>query len=88
MGNIVKFPIKQSDAQELFDLPTVILYVCDGKRECGRPECVDYSRHDVCHHTADYSHALYETHYINYFERIPGVRDEEAAVLCVEPIRG
>ena len=80
--------ISQADAAELFDLPTRVLYVCDGKKECGKPACLDHSRTDVCHHTADYSHALYETHYMNHFERHPAVRDGEAMIICVEPIRG
>jgi hypothetical protein len=80
--------ISQADAIEMFDLPTDMLYVCDGKRECGSPTCLDYSRTDVCHHTTDYSHALYDVHYTNYFERHQAVRDGEAAIICVEPIRG
>lgn len=81
-------PISQADAVELFDLPTEVHYVCDGKKECGKPACLDHSNKYVCHHTADYSHALYETHYMSYFERHPAVRDGEAAIICVEPIRG
>jgi len=81
-------PISQADAIEAFGLPTVMLYVCDGKRECGSPRCTDYSDKFACHHTADASHALYDTHYVNFFESHPTVRDGEAAVICVEPIRG
>lgn len=81
-------PISQSDAVEMFDLPTVMLYVCDGKLPCGRPCCMDHSRADVCHHTRDESHALYPSHAITSFERHPAVRDGEAAIICVEPIRG
>lgn len=80
--------ISQDQARDLFDLPEVRLYVCDGKKECGKPACLDHSRRDVCHHTEDMSHALYETHYVNQFEIFPAVRDDEAAVICVEPIRG
>lgn len=80
--------ISQSDAIELFDLPTVMLYVCDGERECGKPSCGNWNNRNVCHHTADKSHALYDTHYVAYFERHPAVRDGEAAIICVEPIRG
>lgn len=79
--------ITQEQARDLFDLPEVHLYVCDGKKECGKPACLDHSNKYVCHHTADYSHALYETHYMSYFERHPAVRDGEAAIICVEPIR-
>lgn len=79
--------ISQADAIELFDLPTVMLYVCDGKRECGKPSCSDFSNRNVCHHTADESHALYDTHYINFFGCHPSVRNGEAAIICVEPIR-
>lgn len=81
-------PISQSDAIDMFDLPTVMLYVCDGEKECGKPCCSDFSNRNVCHHTADYSHALYEVHYVNQFESHPAVRDGGAAVICVEPIRG
>ena len=87
MGDIVKFPVSQSDAQELFDLPEVLLYVCDGRKECRKPCCTDYSRNDVCHHTEDKSHALYAGHDYDAFGRYPAVRDGEAAVICVEPIR-
>lgn len=81
--------ISQRDAIDMFDLPTKVLYVCDGKKECGKPSCHDWSDCDVCHHTADFSHALYETHYIHEFERHPAVsEDGQAAVICVEPIRG
>lgn len=81
-------PISQSDAIEMFDLPTEMLYVCDGKKECGKPSCLDYSRSDVCHHTADFDHALYDVHYVNQFESHPAVRDGVAAIICVEPVRG
>ena len=84
----MKFNISQADAKELFDLPTVTRYVCDGKRECGMPSCADFSRRDCCHHTEDESHALYKAHRFSDFERHPAVRDGRAAVICVEPIRG
>ena len=84
----MKTTITTEQAVELFDLPEVMLYVCDGKRECCKPECLDHSRADCCHHTADESHALYPFHVITSFERHPAVRDGEAAVICVEPIRG
>lgn len=81
-------PISQADAVELFDLPTEVLYVCDGKKECGSASCLDHSRTDCCHHTADESHALYPFHVVTSFERYPAVsEDGEAAVICVEPIR-
>ena len=85
----MKLSISQSDAVGLFDLPTEVLYVCDGKRGCGTPRCVDHSRADCCHHTADESHALYETHRWAEFERHPAIREDgsAAAVICVEPIR-
>ncbi len=81
-------PISQSDAIEMFGLPTVMLYVCDGKKACGGPSCMDFSDRNVCHHTVDYAHALYDVHFINDFEQHPAVRDDEAAVIYVEPIRG
>ena len=84
----MKTTITTEQAVELFDLPKVMLYVCDGKKECGKPECLDHSHANICHHTADESHALYETHYVNFFESHPAVRDGEAAIICVEPIRG
>lgn len=80
--------ISQSDAADMFDLPTEVLYVCDGKKECGKPSCSDWSDRNACHHTSDLSHALYDTHCINGFEKHPAIRDGEAAVICVEPIRG
>lgn len=80
--------VSQREAVELFDLPTKILYVCDGEKECGKPCCLDHSRTDVCHHTEDFAHALYETHYMGEFEAHPAVRGDEAAVIYVEPIRG
>lgn len=81
-------PISQADAVELFDLPTEVFYVCDGKKECGKPCCLDHSNKHVCHHTADPSHALYETHRMIDFEQLPAMRDGGAAIICVEPIRG
>ena len=84
----MSMPISQADAAELFGLPTENLYVCDGKRECGKPCCSDLSLRDVCHHTADYSHALYDVHYMSHFEQHPAVRDGKAAIIRVEPIRG
>lgn len=84
----MKTTISQDQARDLFDVPEVRLYVCDGKRECGRPCCTDYSRTDCCHHTADESHALYPFHVITSFERHPAVsEDGRAATICVEPIR-
>ena len=81
-------PISQAEAVEMFDLPTEVLYVCDGKRECGKPCCTDYSCHDACHHTSDISHALYESHDEGSFERFPAVRNWGGAIICVEPVRG
>ena len=84
----MKTTISQQQAVDLFDLPEVHLYVCDGKKECGSPRCTDYSDKLACHHTADESHALYPFHVVTSFERHPAVRDGQAAVICVEPIRG
>ncbi len=83
----MKTIISQQQARDLFDLPEVYLYVCDGKKSCGRPSCTDYSRTFCCHHTEDESHALYSSHDLGSFERHPAVRGEVAAVICVEPIR-
>ena len=81
--------ITQEQARELFGIPEVHLYVCDGKKECGKPSCLDHSRTDCCHHTEDESHALYPLHAMTDFERHPAVNEDgEAAVICVEPIRG
>lgn len=79
--------ISQREAMDLFGLQEVYLYVCDGKKPCGRPSCLDHSRTDVCHHTEDKSHALYPVHTVTAFERHPAVRGEVAAVICVEQIR-
>ena len=84
----MKATITQEQARDLFGIPEVMLYVCDGKKECGKPECLDHSRTFCCHHTEDEAHALYGVHVITSFERHPAVRDGEAAVICVEPIRG
>lgn len=80
--------VSQREAVDVFGVPEVYLYVCDGKKECGRPCCLDHSNDRVCHHTGDESHALYKTHLFDSFEKHPAVRDGEAAVICVEPIRG
>lgn len=80
--------ITQEQAVDLFDLPEVNLYVCDGKKECGKPCCLDHTRRDACHHTEDESHALYPVHVVTAFERHPAVRGDQAAVICVERIRG
>ena len=84
----MKTTITQEQARDLFDLPEVMLYVCDGTKECGSASCLDHSLTYACHHTADKSHALYPFHVVTSFERHPAVRDGEAAVICVEPIRG
>lgn len=81
-------PISQSDAVDMFDLPTVMLYVCDGGKECGKPCCRDLANDRVCHHTEDMSHALYDEHFIDDFEQFPTIRDDGAAIVRVEPIRG
>ena len=84
----MKTAITTEQAVELFDLPEVMLYVCDGKvPACAKTFC-HYNGTGDCRHTTDESHALYEVHYVNEFERRPAVRDGEAAVICVEPIRG
>lgn len=80
--------ISQSDAADMFDLPTEVLYVCDGKRECGKPSCSDWSDRNACHHTSDLSHALYDTHDFRMFENYPSIRDGEAITIRVEPVRG
>ena len=80
--------ISQREAIDVFGLPEVYLYVCDGKKECGKQCCTDFANGSVCHHTADESHALYKTHLFSAFERHPAVRAGGAAVICVEPIRG
>ena len=80
--------ISQREAGDLFGLPERYLYVCDGRKECRKPSCLDHSLRDACHHTADESHALYSEHDLGSFGRLPATRDGEAAVICVEPIRG
>lgn len=80
--------ISQKDAMEAFDVPEVYLYVCDGWRPCGRPSCRDLSVEGECHHTSDASHARYADHDLPSFERRPAASAEQAAVLCVEPVRG
>lgn len=84
----MKTTITQQQAVDLFDLPEVHLYVCDGEKECGSASCADWSRTDCCHHTADKGHALYGTHDPASFERHPSVRDGQAVLICVEQIRG
>lgn len=80
--------IPQSDAAEMFDLPTVVLYVCDGKiPSCAKPECADLADRNACHHTRFEDHALYDTHDVDKFERYSAIRDDEAAIICVEPVR-
>lgn len=80
--------ISQSEAVELFDIPTEVLYVCDGLKPCGKPDCHDMSDGRSCHHTSDASHALYPDHDLDDFSRHPSVRNGKAAVIFVEPIRG
>lgn len=81
--------ISQGDAIEMFGLSTEVLYVCDGKKECGKPSCADLADKGTCHHTADLSHALYDEHYMDEFEQLPAViKNGEAVVILVEPIRG
>ena len=81
--------ISQQDAIDLFDLPEVHLYVCDGKvPACAKTFC-HYNGTGDCRHTTDESHALYPVHVMTDFERHPAVNEDgEAAVICVEPIRG
>lgn len=76
------------DAAEMLGIETVALYVCDGGKECGRPSCLDLSRTELCHHTADPSHALYGDHPEGSFDLFPSVRGDSATVLKVERIRG
>lgn len=71
----------------MFGIPTETLYVCDGKRECGKPSCLDSSA-DACHHTSDPSHALYGGHDIDSFSHYSAIREGQAAIILVEPIRG
>lgn len=80
--------ISQEDAAEMFDLPTKVFYVCDGKRGCGKPSCRDWGVRQACHHTSDASHALYREHPDDGFERLPSVRGGEAAIIWVEAFRG
>lgn len=80
--------ISQSDAADMFDLPCVTFYVCDGRKECGKPSCSDWDDDSACHHTADISHALYDAHRPELFTRYSAVREEGASIICVEPIRG
>lgn len=80
--------ISQSEASEIFGIPTEVLYVCDGKRECGKASCADFANRNACHHTKDSSHALYDTHEMSKFERYPATRDGGAALILVEPVRG
>lgn len=84
----MKAHMTMQDAIEALGVPEVYLYVCDGKKGCGKPCCLDHSRTDVCHHTRDESHALYAEHDMSAFERRPSVSGDVAAVICVEPIRG
>lgn len=81
-------PISALDAAEQFDVPTEVLYVCDGERECGKPACLDHSNSYACHHTADPSHALYAKHDADAFDQYPSVRGGEAVTILVEPLRG
>lgn len=80
--------ISQEDAAEMFDVPTLLLFVCDGKKDCGKPSCRDFSDKESCHHTSDPSHALYGDHDTGSFERHSAIRGEHAVTICVEPIRG
>ena len=79
--------ISTKEAVDSFGLHEEYLYVCDGKKECGKWYCLDHSNEHTCHHTADESHAIYEDHVFPEFERYPSVRGGEAVVICVEPIR-
>ena len=84
----MKTSITQEQAADLFDVPDVYLYVCDGKvPTCKKSYCY-YNGTGECRHTTDESHALYPMHDFAAFSRHPAVRDGEAAVICVEPIRG
>lgn len=83
----VRYQISQEEASEMFGVPEVMLYVCDGRKECGKPYCTDYTA-DVCHHTRDESHALYPSHSPETFERYPAMRGGEPVFVCVEPVRG
>lgn len=84
----MKTTITQQQAADMFDVPEVHLYVCDGRKECRKLSCLDHSRTDCCHHTKDVGHALYAEHDFGAFGRYPTVNEDgEAAVICVEPIR-
>jgi hypothetical protein len=78
--------LTQKEAAELFGVPTQTMYVCDGKKECGKPCCLDRSRTDCCHHTADTSHARYAEH--TDFSAYPATRGEQAVIVLVERLRG
>ena len=80
--------VTPSEAAEMFDVPTITLYVCDGGRECGKPACLEHSDSSACHHTSDPSHALYAEHDVGSFDQLPSVRGGEAVTILVEPIRG
>ena len=80
--------VSQSEAIEMFDLPTEVLYVCDGKKGCGKPSCLDYDSSSSCHHTSDLSHALYGEHDQSSFSSHPSVRDGAVTIILVEQIRG
>lgn len=83
----MSIPISQQDAIDLFDLPEVYLYVCDGKKECCKLSCTDLADEGACHHTSDASHALYAEHDFDSFAQFPSIRDDRAVMIRVEPIR-
>ena len=80
--------INQKQAAEMFGARTAVFYVCDGGKGCAAPDCLDHSRNDVCHHTADVEHALYGEHDIASFSCYPSIRGGEPVVILVEPCRG
>ena len=77
-----------SDAADMFGIQTTVLYVCDGKKGCGKPSCTDLADGWACHHTADESHALYSEHDLDSFIEYPTIRKGQAVTIRVEPIRG
>lgn len=80
--------VTQGHASGAFGVPEVPFYVCDGKRECGGPSCLDHSDPLACHHTSDAAHALYADHDTESFARYPSTRDGGPVTACVEPFRG
>lgn len=83
----MKTTISQQQARELFDIPEVYLYVCDGDvPTCAKSFCC-YNGSGECQHTSDKEHARYAEHDFDSFDRLPSHSNGQAAVICVEPVR-